>query len=255
MASAEDKSVAKQLNVTEKSIANFIQQLESFLDSSITQVVKDIQSGNLDTIEVAARLNGLVGALNELGLQSVFNNIAEIYGGELAFIQESFEKSAGENVALSAIDVDVAEQLIAFNTEALFSRVETYVSDVKNVIFSQVVAGQRPDISGIKDTLTPRLAANIETELNTSLAGFQRSVTLNKAADFGVELFAYVGGLIKSSRDFCIERDGGVFTLAEIKSWDNGQGLPADIYLGGYNCRHRLIAVSEVRARALGYTG
>jgi len=74
----------------------------------------------------------------------------------------------------------------------------------------------------------------------------------------------YAGGLIKESRDFCIVRDGKVFTTTEIERF----GTPSDAYggytnksrgefrgkppqydpfidCGGYRCRHTLIYVDE----------
>jgi hypothetical protein len=61
----------------------------------------------------------------------------------------------------------------------------------------------------------------------------------------------YAGGLIESSRPFCIERNGQVFSEDEIMDWDNEdfegkpEGYDPIIDCGGYNCRHRLEWISE----------
>lgn len=74
----------------------------------------------------------------------------------------------------------------------------------------------------------------------------------------------YQGGVIKTSRDFCIERNNKVFSMDEIRKFgtpqdefggytDKGLGKfqgKTDPYnpiidLGGYNCRHQLDPISD----------
>jgi len=76
-------------------------------------------------------------------------------------------------------------------------------------------------------------------QVTTAVQGFDNSVTSIKANAIGAEEFRYAGAEDSKNRDFCAERVNKVFTDAEAATWDNGQGLPADIYLGGYQCRHR----------------
>jgi hypothetical protein len=76
------------------------------------------------------------------------------------------------------------------------------------------------------------------------------------AADLGIEFFKYRGGLIKDSRPFCVERNDIIYHIEEIKSWGDikqwqGRRHGTDestiiTFLGGYNCRHTLIGVSEM---------
>ena len=54
----------------------------------------------------------------------------------------------------------------------------------------------------------------------------------------------YEGGLIKTSRKFCRDRNGKVFTSEEIVEFDPPEAKPPDYEpatdLGGYGCRHHL---------------
>lgn len=54
----------------------------------------------------------------------------------------------------------------------------------------------------------------------------------------------YEGGLIETSREFCIVRNGKVFTMDEIMEFDPKVAKPPNynpiIDLGGYKCRHHL---------------
>lgn len=67
------------------------------------------------------------------------------------------------------------------------------------------------------------------------------------AQRLGLTHFIYQGGLIKSSRKFCIERNAKVFTTEEAEQWRDDPDLEAIdsrerynwlIDMGGYNCRH-----------------
>lgn len=65
----------------------------------------------------------------------------------------------------------------------------------------------------------------------------------------------YEGGIIKTSRKFCRERDGKVFTREEIMKFKLDEAAPPDYDpitdLGGYGCRHYLNWISEDLAFAL----
>lgn len=65
----------------------------------------------------------------------------------------------------------------------------------------------------------------------------------------------YEGGLIKTSRPFCRERNGKVFTEEEISKFDPPTAKPPNYNpftdLGGYACRHHLNWIPEVLAFAL----
>lgn len=62
----------------------------------------------------------------------------------------------------------------------------------------------------------------------------------------------YEGGLIKTSRAFCKEHDGNVYTQEEIDGFDPKEAVPPnyqpEIDLGGYGCRHHLNWVPEAIA-------
>ena len=68
------------------------------------------------------------------------------------------------------------------------------------------------------------------------------SESYSKALDLDYAIYA--GGEIKTTRDFCDERNGNVYTREEIAEWNNleWQGKKKDhrifIDCGGYNCRH-----------------
>lgn len=104
--------------------------------------------------------------------------------------------------------------------------------------------------------------------VNDSFAAADRSVNETIATSNGVQFFKYQGGEVEDTRCFCNVRRGKVYHRKEIESWGDGrnEGVPDGsecgypwqgmnkntttstvfVYLGGYNCRHSLILVSEI---------
>jgi hypothetical protein len=72
--------------------------------------------------------------------------------------------------------------------------------------------------------------------------------------EFGFSYFIYQGGLVKDSREFCIEHNNKVWSIEEAQDWANWispttgdvpsylgyPGYDPLIDRGGYNCRHAL---------------
>ncbi|AVR47249.1 hypothetical protein C7S20_19435 [Christiangramia fulva] len=76
----------------------------------------------------------------------------------------------------------------------------------------------------------------------------------------GMHHFIYNGGLIETSRKFCIERNGNVYSTEEAEEWKNDKDLEAIesresynwlIDRGGYNCRHSIDFIAPEIAYAL----
>ena len=86
-----------------------------------------------------------------------------------------------------------------------------------------------------------------------SIAKSDRAYTSAVAEELQSEWFYYAGGLIKTSRDFCRERNGSYFHYKEVEDWSKlkwdgkmENTTSQNIYenLGGWNCNHSLIPVS-----------
>ena len=87
-----------------------------------------------------------------------------------------------------------------------------------------------------------------------ALYQFSRAYTNEVTKDLKAKYFYYMGTKIKTTRDFCDSKAGKVFKKSEVLSWINSEwrgkipGTTAQnifVYVGGYNCRHRLLPISE----------
>lgn len=88
------------------------------------------------------------------------------------------------------------------------------------------------------------LEGHFNTNLTDAYAQFDALASDTFRQEIGYTIAIYQGGIIKTSRDFCIERNNKVFTIEEIEAWkeEDFEGKP-DNYdpirdRGGYNCRH-----------------
>lgn len=70
--------------------------------------------------------------------------------------------------------------------------------------------------------------------------GFDSEVMFELSEQTGLFLYRYEGTLVEHSRTFCrhLVRLDYVYTRPQILQMDNGHGLQAFTFRGGYNCRH-----------------
>lgn len=247
------KLTNRQVSRREEKIESFTLRLELFLKKNVRKVLKRLEKADISAIEAAKVLGGLRESLLALGLQDELTEISKLYGSELNEIKEKFERVSKKVITYTATDIDVVESLISFDTAVIDNRLNLYIDDIKATMMRSILANQPVDLDLLQDAAAQELNRNVKTDLNTSMQGFSRSVNLLKADDAGIELFLYSGPDDSLTRPFCDARLGKVFNRSQIEEWDNEQGLPADIYLGGYNCRHELVPVDEETAKELGY--
>ncbi len=249
----ESNNLKTQLRVLDSDINVFSDRLKFFLERSIKQILRNLENPDRKTLEVARALGSLMSSLKSLGLNSLLNDITKIYGNQLEIIRTDLIESSGKRFTYTDLDVTVTEQLIKFDSSLVENKITDMSSKISSAVMRQVVTGEAPKVNELIEEFTPKTVANIKTELNTASLGFSRAVTMAKAKDLGLKLFLYVGVQDKLTRPFCASKVGKIFTQEEINKWDNKQGIPASIYLGGYNCRHHLRPISEERAKELGY--
>ena len=166
-------------------------------------------------------------------------------------------------------------------------------ANLQNGLITSVFSGQPFDLKGAKEFIIGTNTGAIQKpekgesspQKNQSGGAIEGAIVdktfdtfpkadrlLNKsnATDLNLKYAIYQGGLIKTSRDFCIERNNRVFSTEEIEKFGtpydsyggytdkskgefDGKDEPYDpfISLGGYNCRHMLDFVSSEMAELL----
>ena len=125
------------------------------------------------------------------------------------------------------------------NTGGMFSG---FLQQVKDFIVGS------PDIEG-------RAMRYTRVYLRDILFQYSRSYQESVTNDLGLDWYLYAGGLIDTSREFCIERAGKFFHRSEIEKWADltWKGKIAGttsssifVFVGGHACAHSLIPVSNI---------
>jgi len=126
-------------------------------------------------------------------------------------------------------------------------------------------------ISGIASNITPQAlskgvknAVKLQKYYNQymweEIAQMERIQNNFYAEELELNWFIYEGGLIETSRQFCIKRDGKLFNRSDASKWRFDPTLPqpetADTYqplveLGRWNCRHSLRWITDEQAKEI----
>jgi len=142
------------------------------------------------------------------------------------------------------------QQFAQFGAQAQERIAQTlYDSVVAAAPFSALEETIRGVLSGGVDARGRSLAAYAGQHAQDALMNFQQAVHVKKGRDAGLKSWLYYGNIITTTRPFCIDRAGKVFTDQEIKVWDDmvwvGKSGPPMTHRGGYNCRHHWVAVKK----------
>lgn len=230
----------RHVKATDSEINAFIRRLEAFVDQNVARVVRSALSDrDLSIFDKATILGQITSVLREAGLSDQINRIEEIYASELGRVQSSLKLGTGKDIEISDFDIQLTETLITFDGGIAAKTLERHVDRVQSILMRQTIIGETPDLDRIRDDVSPSTFRNLETELNTNVMAFNRTMHFKKAEDLGLDKFLYVGPLDKITRDFCREIVGKVFTKVQILQMDNEQGLDVFSFGGGFNCRHR----------------
>ena len=156
-----------------------------------------------------------------------------------------------ETILLNA-KKNAIEFLIGTPTEAAF------IEPIKQIINNAVVSGSSLTdlIQGIREFAVDdkKLQKHAGQIAYDSFALSDRQYSKTVADDLGLEWFFYSGGLMKTSRCFCQERDGHFYSKDVVESWaeldwqgkmpgTNAQTIFSTA--GGFRCQHSIMGVSE----------
>jgi len=220
-----DKIIKEIQNELEKIFKGLSRNVLSQIDYYIKRSTKETLEGKLE--EALIKLRIPINYSNQVNtkLKTAF---AELYGQK------------GELIGSEKLEIITAKSAIVlpdFKKEygSLFSKtIKTGLQ--KGLGYSQI----RREL---KDTGTPEY--QISTVVNTSIAQFDNSLTLEYAAQSNIKKFKYDGDLHPNTRSFCRKHLGKIYTIEQIRQLDNGQGLPVETSLGGYNCTHYWTPIAE----------
>lgn len=245
----------EHLNKSDIAIEKIVDLLAKVFRRGIGKVLQAIEDP-ANQREAMAQVAGLFDVIRQEGLLESLDLLTPVYANELRFIRKQFERISRNTQIFGGADRDTIAALVNFDTSQVSAIVDSFIGEAQGVLARSVILGEVPDLGQFED-LDSSLARNLSTEIRTLFNSFGRTVTAAKANELGFTLFEYQGPEDEVTRDFCedllISRNPPIYSLEEISSFDNGQGLDVLTFGGGYNCRHRWAPISEEDALEMGW--
>ena len=223
-------------------IKEIIPQLETDADGNIRKT-----TNNKVRLEATNRLRTLVNRDVQKELRELFNTEYKKIKNSTDRYFKEFNPTRKQQIAINKIN----RRLIATFKKRMIANIKI------NTMISSLLAQNIKDGANVKDlrkdmtdfiTGRDRLGV-LEHEFweKDGLEQFQvhaRSLSQAYSKRLQLDWAIYAGGEIKTTREFCDERNGKVYSRSEISSWqdEDWQGKKKNhnifIDVGGYNCRH-----------------
>jgi hypothetical protein len=199
----------------------------------------------LDSLAVAALMSWMAGeliALSEISYKDFirrgFNPVKPSVGGQIGFMYDEFVRGG----YLDSL-----------------SRQEQAKLSIKNYVLSSVGAEKNYTdfVRGFRNLIKGDngiLQKYYDSYATDVFAQVVRVSDLQIANELELNHFVYSGGLIETSRQFCIKKDGKIFSRADAETWRDDPDLPGRdsafaytplVDCGRYRCRHWLEWITE----------
>lgn len=173
------------------------------------------------------------------------------------------------NLIRGIIGIDANGELLNNGYLSRLGRSEAVREQLKGYLLTSIATRQK--VSEFEKGL--RLIVSGNAEVDGAITGYWRQYAydtysrirevdnLHFADELGMDDFVYQGGIIGTSRAFCVKKNGKVFSRKEaIKKWPNDPDLIDKKHKASYkplidrgrkNCRHFLMWISAGKAQEL----
>ena len=195
-------------------------QIKSAIDIEVAKFMQNTQSTLLSTAETASFSLQKVRAINQDAMLTpemgnIINNFVNGLNAEFS----DFLNSKSTEISNS-----VYQQIITGNNS-----VDEIVANVRKSFEKAGMGAQ--NYRGLKNLVTTKVF-EIESMISLELSNTQ-----------GINRFKYVGGVIDSTRTWCLHHDGEILTKEQIadwanQSWEGKKDGDPFVVRGGWNCRH-----------------
>lgn len=229
----DDSGYIKQNSVNRKILRDTQEQFEVTISTSVYQAS-------------LSRHMGVIPKINSLNTE-YFQQIKETFSPNKNFLR-SLQSQTIKNVNELLLQDGLRAQIKIPLNQILEQNVSTG-GDFKGMLT------QIKDFITGNDQVEGRLLRYSKTYLKDILFQYSRSFQESITNDLKLNWYSYSGGVIDRTREFCLERVGKYFHRSEIESWAelHWKGKAAGttkssifILLGGHNCAHSLIPVSQI---------
>lgn len=233
----------------DRSIVSYVQTLRRLMQSKILQELSALpKDRNLRRAEVLRLLGGLESIIMEdedifahiEGLQDIFDLQSRLAEAYIPGLAEDGRRSRAQESRL-AVFVNSRQQNVAVMARA-------YANEVRQGLADSIISQTPISDFELTEVRAPRIFSALENDLKTATASYSRLESLA----LGSKYVLYAGPRDARNRPFCAERVNNIYPVEVVYTWDNGQGIPAYLYCGGYGCRHQLVPTNTPPAQPKG---
>jgi hypothetical protein len=226
----------------DRSIASYIQTLRRLMQSRLLRELSALPSDrNLRRAEVLRLLGGLESIImDDEDIIGHIESLQDIFDLQ-SRLSESYipsEKPSRSQESRLAVFVNSRQQNVAVMARA-------YANEVRQGLADSIISQTPVSDFELTEVRAPRIFSALENDLKTATASYNRLESLA----LGSKYVLYAGPRDARNRPFCAERVNNIYPVEVVYTWDNGQGIPAYLYCGGYGCRHQLIPTNTPPAR------
>lgn len=154
--------------------------------------------------------------------------------------------------AFTKLDPSIINQLQRLSFQGFQDIGTEYLDIVAKEVYQNTLTGRAfaESVRTVKEAVGGRLAKNANQLVHDSLMQFDASVNTAIGMEAGATKWKYVGRIIETTRPFCREHEGQIFTNDEIEStwsgsWAGKASGDPHIVRGGYNCGHQFRPVID----------
>lgn len=233
--------IERNNRTVDRSIESYVQTLRRLMQSKLLQELSGLPSDrSLRRSEVLRLLGGLESIIMEDeevlshidGLQNIFDLQSRLAESYIPKLTEK-EPSRAQQSRM-AVFVNSRQQNVAIMARS-------YANEVRQGLADSIISQTPVSDFELTDVKAPRIFSALENDIKTAVASYNRLETLA----LGSKYVLYAGPRDARNRPFCAERVNNIYPVEVVYTWDNGQGIPAYLYCGGYGCRHQLVPTEQ----------
>jgi hypothetical protein len=225
----------------DREVEGFVSTLRLLMQRKILEELSSLpQDRNIRQSRVIRLLGGLESLVLTDDVLEHIQSLEDIFDLQYSLMEQWYstanddEEMADRRLPNLAVFTNSREQNVTIMARA-------YANEVRQGLADSVITGERISDFDLADVPATRIFKALDTDLKTATATYSRMVAMNQ----GLGFVLYAGPKDARNRPFCAERVNKIFPIQTVYTWDNGQGIPANLYCGGYGCRHVLIPVAK----------
>jgi len=243
-----------------------IQKAQARLLSKMSALIAE--APNLSEVSVKARLKWYMdNAVSSAKMLKAtgYTKAADEY---LASLSEIAEKASLVSKAAAPAFTDVPKEFVQFMQQRSYEHLDFLgteaIKKIDTTLLEMSVGGYSRGamLDELKGVITGEYPWGDKVGLYEWHAGTyvrtaaqrQAQLFMNYQAErYGLDKFMYSGPLDENTREFCekLLRGGEFYSKDKIAAMDNGQTQDVFTTCGGFNCRHKWVAVSDEIAGAI----